>query len=535
MGRCAHVSWWELISPKSTAAIIILALVAIEVAGAVRDSQTNDEGAHLVSGYCEWTLRDFRLDPSYPPFAKLLQTLPLLVLHPAYTPPERDWARADEFALGRDFLYHGHLPWQRALVLGRMVTVLCTAALALLILVWTRRHHGEGPALFALSLFALDPDVLAHGHIVSSDLPVTLFLFAAWIAWDAWLRRPGTGLLFAAGVLATLAIGTKYSALILIAIFPLTWFLARPRPRIPLGPGVVCLVLIPGLLILAMYGFDTRSISRDPILAGRVHGALANIPIPGYYFFRGLHLLYRFGHGGHLTYFLGQIRYHATPFYFPVAFALKMPIATLISFAWAAILIARRHLKSDRRLLGLLVPPALILAMGITSPLDIGFRHMLPMFPFLFIFCGAVIATAVHRYHKPAAVALLLFLAVESLPHTPNFIPFFNVLAGGPRAGHRYLLDSNVDWGQDLNRLASWTATNHPHRLCLSYFGTADPIAYGLNPVLIERDSDAKAAGCDVAAVSQEVMYGVPGDRFRTLRMRPPDSMAGMLYLYRID
>ena len=78
-------------------------MIGIEIAGAVRDSETNDEGAHLVSGYCEWTLRDFRLDPSYPPFAKLLQSLPVLFLHPRYTPPAHDWARADEFGLGRDF------------------------------------------------------------------------------------------------------------------------------------------------------------------------------------------------------------------------------------------------------------------------------------------------------------------------------------------------------------------------------------------------------------------------------------------------
>ena len=509
-------------------------MTGVEIAGAIRDSETNDEGAHLVSGYCEWTLRDFRLDPAYPPFAKLLQSLPLLFQHPGYTPPARDWTRADEFSLGRDFLYCGRVSWRRVLLSGRMMTVACTAALAILVLLRTRRRYGEGAALIALALFALDPSVLAHGHFATSDIPVTLFLFAAWIVWDMWLRRPNNGLLLAAGVLGALAIGAKYSALILVAIFPVTWLLARPRPAIRILPGLACLVLTPALVILTMYAFDTRSVAQDPILTGKVHGLLANIPIPGYYFFRGVHLLYRFGHGGHLTYFLGQVRYHTTPLYFPVAFAVKMPIATLVICAWAAALVWSRRIPLDRGIGSLLAAAGLIFGMGLASPLNIGFRHVMPMFPFLFIFCGAVIASAAGKHRAVAAGVVIVLLAVESLVHTPNFVPFFNLAAGGPRAGHRYLLDSNLDWGQDLNRLASWVAANRPRRLCLSYFGSVEFSAYGLDPVPIVSEDDARRAGCDVLAISQEHFYGLPDDHFRQLRMRPPDSMAGMLYLYRL-
>jgi len=509
-------------------------MIGIEIAGAVRDSETNDEGAHLVSGYCEWTLRDFRLDPSYPPFAKLLQSLPVLFLHPRYTPPAHDWARADEFGLGRDFLYHSHVSWKQILLSGRMVTIASTAALALLVMLWTRRRYGGGAALIALALLAFDPTLLAHGHFATSDVLVTLFLFAAWVAWDAWLRRPSTGLLLAAGVLAALAVGAKYSALILIAIFPIAWLLARPRPAIPVWTGLACLVLAPSLVILALYDFDTRSMSQDPILAGKVHGLFASIPIPGYYFFRGFHLLYRFGHGGHLTYFLGQIRYQATPLYFPVAFVVKMPVATLVICAWAAVLAVSRRVPLDRGLASLLAAAAFIFAMTLASPLNIGFRHLMPMFPFLFIFCGVAIASNAGRFRFAAAGVLIALLAAESLAYTPNFVPFFNLAAGGPRAGHRYLLDSNVDWGQDLNRLADWVAVNHPRRLCISYFGSVEFGAYGLNPVTADSEADARHAGCDVAAISQENMYGSPDDPFRSLRMRQPDAMAGMLNLYRL-
>jgi Dolichyl-phosphate-mannose-protein mannosyltransferase len=523
----------------AAAAILILTMAGIEIAGAIRDSQTNDEGAHLVSGYCEWTLHDFRLDPAYPPFAKLLQSFPLLFLRAHYTPPPVDWARADEFGLGRDFLYHDFLyhngaPWRPMLLSARMVTVACTVALAILVFVWGRARYGAAAALMALALLALDPGVLAHGHFATSDVPVTLFLFAAWVAWDAWLRRPATATLLAAGVLAALAVMAKYSALIVVAIFPVAWLLARPRPRIPLWPALTCLVAAPALVILSMYGFDTRSAAQDPILAGRVHGWFANIPLPAYYFWRGFQLLYRFGHGGHISYFLGNIQFHATPLYFPVGFFVKMPVATLAVCAWAAVLALSQRVPIDRGLASLLAAAALIFAMGIVSPLDIGFRHVMPMFPFLFIFCAAVITAKAGRFRGIAAGALMALLAIESLAYTPDFLPFFNFAAGGPKAGHRYLLDSNVDWGQDLNRLADWVTANHPRSVCLSYFGTADPKAYGIDPVLIDRDPETSGANCDVAAISQEIMYGAPGDRFRLLRMRQPDAMAGMLYIHKL-
>jgi hypothetical protein len=514
-------------------AVIVMGMTGLEIAGAVRDSQTNDEGAHLVSGYCEWTLHDFRLDPDYTPLAKLLQSLPLLVLDPSYRPPAPLWARADEFALGRDFLYRGDAPWRTMLLCARVVTVAFTAALAVLVAWWTRRRYGETAALIALLLLALDPTVLAHGHFATSDLPVTFFLFASWIAWDAWLRRPATVLLLAAGALAALAIGTKYSAVILIGVFPATWLLANPRPRIPLWRGLACLVVAPAFVILALYGFNTRSLAQDPILGGKVHSFLAGIPIPGYYFFRGFQMLYRFGHGGHLTYFLGAIRSHATPLYFPLAFLVKMPLATLAICAWAAFAVFSRRAQLDRGLQSLLGTAALIFAMGIASPLDIGFRHVMPMFPFLFIFCAAVISSLRGRARLAAAGSLVL-LAAESLAYTPNFVPFFNLAAGGDRAGHRYLLDSNLDWGQDLNRLADWSAENHPRHLCLSYFGSVDLDAYlpGVTP--LGNESEIASAGCDVAAISQENMYGIPGDLFRHLRARQPDAMAGTLYIYRL-
>lgn len=519
------------------AATAILAMAVLEVAGAVRDSQTNDEGAHLVSGYCEWTLHDFRLDPDYPPFAKLLQSLPLLFLHSSYQPPPRDWSRADEFALGRDFLYRTPRQseaWRTMLLAARLVTIAFTVALAILVAWWTRRRYGAAAALIALLLLAFDPAVLAHGHFVTSDVPVTLLLFAAWIAWDAWLRRPSTAMLLAAGVLAGLAVGTKYSAVILIAIFPAAWLAARPRPSFPLWRGLGCLGVAPTLVILSMYSFDTRSVAQDPILAGKAHGFWAHVPIPGYYFFRGLQMLYRFGHGGHLTYLLGAIRSHSTPLYFPVGFAVKMPLATLVMCAWAAILVLSRRTSLDRGLASLLAAAALIFAMGIASPLDIGFRHIMPMFPFLFIFCGAVIASRLSHMQVAASAALLVLLAAESLAYTPNFVPFFNLAAGGPRAGHRYLLDSNVDWGQDLNRLARWSAANHPRRLCLSYFGSVDLDAYLPGVVPVRDESEIASAGCDAVAISQENMYGVPGDLFRHLRARQPDAMAGMLYIYKL-
>jgi hypothetical protein len=183
---------------------------------------------------------------------------------------------------------------------------------------------------------------------------------------------------------------------------------------------------------------------------------------------------------GHPSYLLGKIAMKGRWYYFPVAFAVKTPAATLAFLALAAWACLRRLRRTRVRLISfswyvLAVPLAVYFAFSLASRIDIGVRHLLPLCGFLFILCGA--ASPLRR--KTLAI-LVLGLIVESFAIYPNYLAFFNVFAGGPSNGPKFLTDSNIDWGQGLKALKSWMTRHDVPRVDFAYFGSADPKYYGI-------------------------------------------------------
>ena len=190
---------------------------------------------------------------------------------------------------------------------------------------------------------------------------------------------------------------------------------------------------------------------------------------------------------GSASFFLGRIGLGGWWHYFPLAMAFKTPLATLIALALAAILcffLPRPRNPWPALVLGL--PPILFMLAAMRSGMDVGIRHVLPVYPFLFVLLGIAAARAVQRFGKPVLlllIILLLALAAETFAAFPDYIPFFNVACGGPRGGARLLGDSNIDWGQELPGLANWQASHTDYQLMLYYFGAADPRYYGIHYV----------------------------------------------------
>ena len=228
--------------------------------------------------------------------------------------------------------------------------------------------------------------------------------------------------------------------------------------------------------------------------------------------------------------------------YFPVAFAVKTPVATHILLVLCVILLA---LKIGARtsipfvFVGLGIPPLIYFFVCIMSTLNIGLRHLLPIYPFMFIMISAaVFGGADKRYRKFAQIEAIILagvLAVESMSIHPNYLAYFNELAGGPANGPHYLIDSNLDWGQDLKKLKQWSDQRGLESICLSYFGHADPSYYGISYQRLDslRDmSDVANANC-VVAVSAQLLFEGKGDRFRALRQFVPDDRIGYsIYTY---
>lgn len=539
---------------------VLVVAFALGFASVAQESQTQDEAVHISSGYSYWKTGDFRLNVEHPPLSKLLATLLLLWLKPDFSPSPEAWQHSDEFAIGREFLYRNHVRADTLLLAARGVTIVLSGLLGVTIAVWVARRAGPTAGVVSFLLFALEPTVLAHSRYVTSDLAVTLFIWLSCISWYSYLERPSSWGLIRTGLLTGMALATKFNAVILYLVFGVTLFayrrLAVKPPVMKTAKTIAALAFVSFLFVFGTYRFDTRAIAQDPALTSRlervypkedsmrsrmVQTAL-HTPVPAYYFFRGLHLLFRLNQSGHLTYLMGSAGVHGSWKYFPVAMLVKSAVTWLVllvisTFAAARATAQRVFNPNDKWLLaGLALPVLLYFGTCLVSSINIGIRHLLPIYPFLCAFMGIVLfGRERNRKARVISWALVFVFVLESSSAYPDYLSFFNVAAGGAANGHRYLLDSNLDWGQDLKRLKFWTETHNSQPLCLSYFGTADPAYYGIQyrPLPAARDATGLVGLDCVVAISAEHLFGLKDAPFAALRSLAWSERAGdSIYIY---
>ena len=238
--------------------------------------------------------------------------------------------------------------------------------------------------------------------------------------------------------------------------------------------------------------------------------------------------------GGQLVYLFGSTFRHGRWYFYPAVFAVKTPVGALLLAAVVAAAIAvRRSLAPQSHVV--LVASAVYAAACLASPIDLGVRILLPMYVFLYVVLALNLPSG--RWRWPAALALAMVVA-ESAASYPNYLAFFNTIAGGPARGPRYLLDSNIDWGQDTKRLAAFLRANRIPDVCTAYFGMAYPFYYGIvqRPwVGYVNAGNRESLNC-VLAVSVTWLYGGPaiaGDTWGWLRAQTPDARVGYsIYVY---
>lgn len=534
------------------AAVLLAVMAAAQLTSIVQENQTWDEAIHIRAGYHYVKLGDFRLNPEHPPLGKMLNALPLLFLHPSIPADEDAWKRGDHVLLGNLFLYTNRIPADTLLFWARSVTIVLTMLLGIALAWWTRKRFGAPAALFALFLFAFDPNIIAHGRYVTSDLIVALFIFLSCVLWAEFLEERRTRNLVLAGIALGCALVSKFSAVILIPIFLLLYLIRwwqkgeslSMRHLVRSFPIVVALA---AAVILITY-------APDPFTQG--HFRLSD-----HRYLAGLEKLAEKNRLGHDSYLLGQLSKMGWWYYFPVVFAVKTPVAVLGAFALSLCLIAmgtwgRSPTCPDRRQVGDLphcvrqlpfrwfattIPAMVFFAAAVASHIDIGVRHILPVYPFLFAFIGGVLFRLGPVYLKrafPVVVALsLCLLLVESIRIYPHYLAFFNFASGGPDAGPRYLLDSNLDWGQDMKKLKRYMDAHHIPYACTAYFGNGNFAYYGIVQRYLPATWELKErenVDC-VAAVSATALYDlyVPEGSYRWLReLKPVERIGYSIYLY---
>jgi hypothetical protein len=528
-------------------ALLIFAFLVQGVGFLLSNSQTSDEAVHLAAGYSYITRGDFRLNPEHPPFIKEVCALSvLLACRLPFQPAERLWSVAEEWRIGRNFLYGSSVPWPKILFAGRLPNLLLGAVLIGLIGWWGRRLWGDAAGLTAMALAAFEPNLIANSCLITTDLGAALFTaLTLYLLWEH-AAAPSWGKLAGAGIAMGLALASKYSSVILLGISA---------------------AVLGAYVLLCGAGFSLPAKKSAPSKkpqsgTDRIMGAAASttllfiiaaLVIPLIYFFQGFSTWWlgftrvlAHQEGGHLAFFLGEYSTQGWWSYFPVAFLIKTPVGFLglVAVSLALLRKGRPLRRSDA--IFLLLPVAILFLAAARGRINIGLRHILPVYPLLAILAGRA-ATLVRR---PAARAALigipiLLCALSSLRVAPHQLAYFNELVGGPDNGPKFLSDSNIDWGQDLLGVKAYMDRQGIPMIYLAYFGNTPPQALGIRyqyapgfGALEPPSMDALPPGIprEILAISVCRLQGVLSanrDLYDWLKVKTPVAKIGYsIYLY---
>jgi hypothetical protein len=494
--------------PTMVAVAVLLLALGLQLALFVsRQSQTWDEGDHLYAGYRSLKHADFGLNPEHPPLAKMLAALPLLGMELRVPALEgRDFKR-EAFLGGRDFVFGNDA--DTVLFRARMSASLLTLLLAAVAFSMAREMFGPAAGLTALALLAFDPNLLAHGALVTTDAGLSCFLLASVYAFYRYVKAPSWPRLLVVGLAAGLALATKHTGLLVLPILGLLalgeWWRGRAeaggafRQRGLRLVGAAALAGLVAVVVLwASYGFRYEARPDGLALNPPAADILAGVPKPyqaavlatvarsrllpesylcGLADVLVMEAFYR-------SYLFGRPYAHGVWFYFPAAFVVKSTLTFVILPLVIGGAVVARRLRAGREVMFLAVPPLLYFLVAMSSRMNIGVRHILPVYAFVAVLgAGALWALARSERRWVYAVGALLALHVfSSVRAFPAYIAYSNELWGGPSRTYRHLSDSNSDWAQQLKSLKSYLDARGIRDCWFAYFGqgTADIGYYGI-------------------------------------------------------
>jgi hypothetical protein len=565
---------------------LLLIVLTAAISSLWGDALIVDEIAHITAGYSYVANGSLRLNPEHPPLVKELAAIPLLWLHPsetAFLGRFRDIAVDDQWRIGRTFLYgSGNDPITMGRVSRLTVLFFIFVPLALLVLFWGTARYGPAAGLLAFALFAFSPTVIAHARLVTTDVASALGALATVLSFVAFHRRP-TPLRAAAAILALgLALLMKFSALLLlpyVLVLGLFQGLVAGRFRGAVRGLLSSSALLVAAILFVVLPFYEQHMARwsprrqyentiemmeNSIGDGPAAQAVlwaSDKPLlrAGAQYAAGvLHVVKRTA-ANNRVFFLGQTRPRGTPLYFPVVYLLKEPLPwwiLLVGVAGAGAWrlpwrrLDRAFLDRHWEEIAMASWVALYWFMCVRTPLNLGVRHLLPTYPFMALLVAGTSAAIVRgldprprRRATLAIGALAACHAVACLSVHPSYLAFYNTLAGGPDGGRRYAVDSNLDWGQDLLRLAAWVREHGIKKIEVDYFGGGG-VTYALpgcgvvtrapqDPrVFAETEEELRARDTDGwIAVSVSVLQNVVGDskpsRYHWLSKRAPVAVIG--------
>ena len=490
------------------------------------DGPTFDEPVYVMAGWSYLTQGEFSFNPEHPPLWKELAAVPLLftgiqdeVLNP--------WSPANP--VGADTIFR----------LARMPILFLFIVGGVVVYAWSRELWGKWAGLFSLTLYAFSPNVLAFAHLVTPDFPIACFyLIYLYALWKLCVKPSAARFVLAAFVLG-LALASRFSGLLLVPVSVLALvYLNACGSQVAILPGG------------SDRGNRARRWGRSFLLpVGLLAAALPFVALTyGFVaignFVKGLGKFFEHATGtGHHAFLLGQYSTDGWLHYFPVAMALKTPIPTLVGLL--ALAVCAKRARGDGTAAAFLwLPAGLYLLAACLNKVNVGVRLVLPVYPLLFVGLGQLTTMpSMSKRAGRAVVALCLAWYIGgTLKSNPHHIAYFNEIVG-PEKGYDYVCDSNIDWGQDLPRLARYLKWKEADGVLLAYYGIA-PIEYfgtraqylptgdPYKDTLAWKNSNGYFHEGEprLLAISVTLLKGVPFDDhtiYRWLEHREPEARIG--------
>ncbi len=530
-----------VLASRLIVAAALLLFFTLAVSTALDKSPTNDEPVHMTRAALLHQSRNFSLQFEHTPLSHWLIGA-LFRTEPGLPHVEQlaSWPTGDRLAIADEFLWRSGVDVDRLSFLGRLPIIWAGLLLGAVLALWTtavaRRTAyttgGNGRAVLAalavvMALYAVSSNLITSAALATTDFVATVTYFATVCAWWFFWQRPGWARWLITALLLGTVLAAKLTGVLLIPVLLVLAYVC-PHPRASWWrPGLLWLGLLPvaGLVLWASYAFTVGP------------WAGLNVPAPAYW--QSWQSVLTHVSDGHQSFFMGQLSSDGWWLYFPVTFLIKTPVVWLGLLGGALVLAARRRVAWQVAAFTLL-PAAVLFAAAVVSRLNIGYRHILPVTPFLLVLIGhtlpALWPSKIARWAVGLGVTLTVLVALWI---HPNHLAAFNLAVGGPAQGYRYLGDSNLDWGQELPALADLAAATDPP-LNWSYAGSADPAYYGLTTPPLSDPDGAPAPNFNPAnpapgryAISANHIQGVlaDSDLFDWFRRRSPDGSLGYAIL----
>lgn len=476
------------------AVLILIGQGILQLHLARSDSAITDESIHILAGYLYLTRQDFSYNPEHPPLVKELAALPLLFIQPhipeeAYTSYTQKTSNpfflgdTQQGELAHAFMFASGNNADKILFLARIPMIFLTLLLGAALYVIAVYLWGWLAGLIPLLIYALDPTIAAHGHLVTTDIGLSLFVLLATFLFWRFLEHPTWKYAFATGTAISLALAIKFSAIILLPICILLAIhhtflhhagirqLGHHIGRLASATFVTTCVLLPLVYFGQSQILPAQTSISDAVVEANQweYSSLSAYPwstaaynrlrflMHPHDFWRGLYAFTTHASAGHSAFLLGESSETGWWYYFPVLLLTKTPLPTLTLILVATSLACMK--KPRQPVLFFTAVAMLYLGFSTLSNVNIGVRHVMPVYILLLLTTGSLAAYGTKL--RTATGITLILLGLQFFIAYPHYLSYFNFFAGGTAKGHYVAVDSNYDWGQDLKRIQEYFR-NHP-------------------------------------------------------------------------